>query len=93
MWPFRRKRRFRVEGGRAGLIHFEDGARRGELSWEMLASDDADVAIYGDSCTWTAPERRAMGREEVRALAQAFASEHKARVELGFSGGWEKLRP
>ena len=91
MWPFRR-RKFRKDGGRTGVIRYACGDRRGELEWEMLVAD-FDLVINGDRCRWTAPEEASMTRQEVRALAQELATEMNVRVDLAFSDGSEDVSP
>ena len=85
-------RRFFIEGGRAGTIHYNEGERRGHLDWEMLIGE-FNMVIYADSARWTAPERRAMTKDEVRALVRELVTETKLRIDLAFSDGSEDIRP
>jgi|SRR5580658_3841290 hypothetical protein len=85
--------RFTIEGGRGGLVKFDDGVRRGQLDWEMLGAGEFDLVIYGESCRWTAPEVRKMTREEVTGLAQELAVSVRARIDLSFADGSVDLGP
>jgi len=85
--------RFTVEGGRGGTVRFDDGARRAELDWEMLAGGEFDMVIFGEDCRWTAPEARKMTREEITELARELAGAVRARIDLWFPDGSVDLRP
>jgi hypothetical protein len=39
---------FTIEGGRGGLVKFDDGIRRGQLDWEMLGAGEFDIVIGND---------------------------------------------
>jgi hypothetical protein len=92
MWPFT-KRKFRMQGGRAGLFKYDDGRRRCELDWEMLVGGDFDLVVYGEQCRWTAPESRRMTKAEVTAMVQELVSETNLRVDLAFSDAAQDMRP
>jgi hypothetical protein len=79
--------RFTIEGRCGGLVKFEDGARHGELDWEMLAGGEFDIVIYGVDCRWTAPELRKMTRREVMGLTRELAIAVRARIDLCFPDG------
>jgi prepilin-type processing-associated H-X9-DG protein len=83
--------RFRIEGGRGGLVTFHDGARLGQLDWEMLVAGKFDIVIYGEDCRWTAPEQREMTRQEVIGLVRALALAVRARINLWFADGSVEL--
>ena len=53
LWPFKRTK-YRLPGGRAGVIDSYEDSRHGSLEWEMMARN-VDIVIYADSCRWTAP--------------------------------------
>jgi hypothetical protein len=91
MWPFK-KRKFRLEGGRAGVFKYDDGHQQAELEWEMLVGGDFDLVVYGQSCRWTAPESRSMTKDEVRELVRALVVETKFRIDLAFADGSEDMR-
>jgi len=79
--------RFSIEGGRGGLVKFDDGARRGQLDWEILGGSNFDIVIFGEDCRWTAPEQRRMTREEVIGLTRELAAAVTAKIDLWFPDG------
>jgi len=85
--------RFTIEGGRGGRVKFDDGVRRGQLDWEMLAGGEFDIVIYGEDCRWTAPKRRKMTREEVVGLARELAAAVEVKIDLWFPDGSVRLGP
>jgi hypothetical protein len=85
--------RFTVEGGRGGVVKFDDGGLRGELDWEMVGGGEFDMVVYGEDCRWTAPELRTMTREEVARLARDLAIAIQARIDLWFPDGSVDLGP
>ncbi len=79
--------RFSIDGGRVGVVTFDDGADRGQLEWETPGSTSAfDIVIFGESGWWSAPEARRMSQREVRDLARELAAAMRVRIELWLSG-------
>lgn len=85
--------RFTIEGGRGGVVKFDDGGRRGELDWEMVGGGGFDMVVYGEDCRWTAPEMRMMTRDEVTGLARELATAVHAKIDLWFPSGSVDLGP
>jgi hypothetical protein len=91
MWPFR-KRKYRREGGRGGLVTFVEGSRTGEMAWEMLTGE-AHMVIYATECQWTGDVPRPMTDDEVRTAVQEYANEDRINIELAFRNHTEDIRP
>jgi hypothetical protein len=86
--------RFLIDGGRVGVVTFNDGADRGQLEWETPGSISAfDIVIFGESGWWSTPEARKMSQREVRDLANELAVAMRVRIELWLSGRSEVIRP
>lgn len=86
--------RFTIEGGRGGLVKFDNGTRHAELSWEMRSSSsEFDIVVYGEECHWTAPKLRKMTREEVTGITRELAVAVRARIDLSFADGSVDLGP
>jgi len=83
---------FRISGGRAGTIVYEQGDEVAELSWEMLVGN-VEMVIHAAACQWTAPALRPMGADEVIALARRLASALPGRIEVALDGGSQIVDP
>ena len=89
MW-WRREKRFRLSGGRAGIIAYQNGERRAELEWEMLVGEFG-LVVYADRARWRAPADQPLTRDEARELLRELAKEMKTNIELAFSDGTELI--
>ena len=79
-------RKFRIEGGRAGSITFDDPVGSGRFGWEM-AFGDFSMGIEG--CRWLTPSERPMEPRDIRRLLQEFSTEANIAVEVYFPQGAE----
>ena len=89
---FFKKKKFKVQGGRAGSIVFREETAAGKLNWEMLTGD-ASMVIYAKSCVWCSPHETPMQPSEVRRLAQEFSTEANVVLEISFEEGDEFVWP
>jgi hypothetical protein len=87
-----RRRKFQLEGGRAGFVSFREGRARGQLEWEMLVGD-VSMVIYSRSCWWLEPAEVRMHPDEVCRLSQELANEMRIAIELASPEGSEVVRP
>jgi hypothetical protein len=85
-------RKFKVEGGRSGVITFDDAGTPGRMAWELCLGEIA-MAIDPESCTWGTPSESRMSGAEVRRFAQEFSTEVGVSVEVGFQQGYETFWP
>lgn len=83
-WP-RLFSKFRLRGGRAGVITARERGRVAELPWEMLTGE-LDVIVYGDQSAWTKPERASISAEDLCRLVGELAREMRINVELDLGG-------
>jgi hypothetical protein len=86
------RRKFKLEGDRAGFARFREGDAQGSLEWEMLVGE-IDMVIYPGSCWWMLPREARMQPDEVRRLAQELANEMRINIDVAFHDGSEILRP
>lgn len=77
--------KFHLQGGRAGVITADEDGNIAELSWEMLVGE-LDMVVYGESCRWARPERRAISAEDLQRLVGELATEMRIDVELDVGG-------
>jgi len=75
------KRKFKLEGGRAGIIRVREGEMMGELDWEMLTGQ-FDMVIYARSCRWTTPKAQPMTTDEVLRLAEEVAKDMGIKIDV-----------
>jgi len=83
--------KFRIEGGRAGVITIHDGDGVATLAWEMLVGD-LDMVVYGHLCRWSRPEKRPVQRHELQRLVAELATEMRIDVQLDLEGSSTVLR-
>jgi hypothetical protein len=85
-------RKFKVEGGRSGVIRFEETGTPGRMAWELCLGESA-MAIDPDTCTWCTPTESKISAPEVRRIVQEFSTEVGVSVEVGFQQGYETFWP
>jgi hypothetical protein len=83
--------KFRLRGGRAGVVTARDGGRIAELHWEMLTGG-LDMVVYGDQSTWTMPGRDSITAEDLRRLVGELARDMRINVELDLAGASQVFR-
>jgi hypothetical protein len=83
--------KFRLQGGRAGVVTAREGRRVAQLPWEMLTGE-LDMIVYGDQSTWTKPEHDLISAEDLRRLVGELAREMAINIELDLAGAAEIFR-
>ena len=83
--------RFRLQGGRGGVIEFVDDGRRGRFEWEMELGE-ASICVWGDRSLWV-ESGEAIPRDVVVRLVREFAVDSGMTVALSFPDGDELVRP
>ena len=89
-WP-RLFSKFRLRGGRGGVITAREGSRVAELHWEMLIGE-FDMVIYGDQSTWVKPEPSSLAIQDVIRLVGELARDMRINVQLDFGGSSQVFR-
>jgi hypothetical protein len=89
-WP-RLFSKFRLQGGRAGIVTAREGSRVAELQWEMLLGE-LDMVVYGDQSTWMKPERHSISADDLRRLVGELASDMRINIELDLAGASQVFR-